>query len=255
MPTGSDMLPPTNGWIVREFRALRRAMDEFRAARRLERASIGAGGLTIDSGGYLAVQTPTGVQTVYVGALDAELNHTDGSTQQGVWLRREDGTLALAVYADPSVLGNDRQGISLWDSSGRIVVADDIVSGGLARPWIPISGWYDITGVEVPVSTTTSGTFTSVVEQQLYQQHPTVRVVMRVRCSDGTTAGEVRVMSGATQVGATQTIAAGTYAQYEITGTSPIVPGGWGILQIQARRTAGSGTVGVRGLVTWGAQS
>ncbi|MEU0940482.1 hypothetical protein [Embleya sp. NPDC005971] len=255
MPTAGDMLPNGPGWIMRELAAIRRAITELRAARRLERASIGAGGLTIDSGGYLAVQTPAGTQTVYVGALGAELNHTNGSTQQGVWLRREDGTLALAIYADPTVGGDDRQGVSLWDRTGRIVVADDIVGGGLARPWIPAAGWYDITGTEVPVSTTTSGSFTAVVEQQLYQQHPKVRVVMRVRCSDGTTGGEVRVMSGATQVGATQTIAVGTYAQYEIAGTAPIVPGGWGILQIQARRTAGSGSIGVRGLTTWGAQT
>lgn len=254
MPSPGDMLPPDRGWIMRELKALRRGFDEFRAARRLESATIGAGGLRIADGGSLSAQTPAGVETVYVGALPPELNHVDGSTQRGMWVRREDGTICLTVSADPSV-GGDRQGVSIWDRTGRVVVADDVVSGGLARPWIASSGWYDVTGVDVPTSTTTSSSFAALHEQLLYQQHPKVRVVVRVRCSDGSTAGEIRVMSGGVQVGSTQVIPTGSYGQWEIAGTTQIPVGGSGLLLIQGRRTAGSGTIGARGLITWGVQS
>lgn len=255
MPTAGDMLPPTAGWMAREIRALKAALSELRAARRLENASVGAGGLAIEQGGALTMRTPDGIQAVYVGALGPELVHMDGSTQQAIWLRREDGTLAVAVYADPATTGSDRQGVAILDYNGRIVMADDVIHGGLARPWVSASGWYDVTGVETPVSVTTSSTFAAVVEQEIYQQHPHIRVVVRVRTSNGTTAGEVRLTCDSDQIGSTVTIAAGTYGQYEIEGDSLIPPGGWGRLLVEARRTAGSGTIGVRGLTTWGTQS
>ena len=77
------------------------------------------------------------------------------------------------------------------------------------------------------------------------------------RASDLTTAGEIRVIDeDGTQIGTTITVPAGAFAYYNI---GPVaVPGTFKeskSLNLQARVTAGAGTIGVRGIFAEGRQS
>ncbi|MFG2826122.1 hypothetical protein ACGFWI_01345 [Streptomyces sp. NPDC048434] len=137
MPTAGDQLPPDMQAMARRVATLEREVRELRAARRLEQATIGAGGVRIVNGGRHAMDTSSGVRMVDIGAIaDERFDHPDGTPQQAMWLRREDGTLLFSCFAGT---GGGTQAWSWRDRSENQVVADDTTSGsGLARPYLPV---------------------------------------------------------------------------------------------------------------------
>jgi hypothetical protein len=212
-------------------------------------SAIQGGDVSISQGGRLIVTTPAGSQILYIGKQSPA--HPDGSDQQGLVVRREDGSVALAVWTGA---GSGVQPIQIWDHLGNVIFAEDLNSGGLASPYLAASGWFGAT--EYPTATTSGAAFATVMHLPWIKQHPIVEANYLVRCSDASTAGEIRLVDDSgTQVGSTVTIPAGGFTYGSIQGA---VGGSFQqrmYLHWQARTTAGTGTIGVRGLSTYGIQT
>ncbi|MER7280425.1 hypothetical protein ABT369_38910 [Dactylosporangium sp. NPDC000244] len=176
------------------------------------------------------------------------------SIDSGAVIVRDTGGGILAQLGD---LGNGHRGAVLYDRSANFVVSDDEAAHrGLARPYIPLHAG----ALSVPDSTTTSATFADVVAGSAILQHAGLYAHLLVRASDGTTGGEVRLVVNGVQVGATLTVGLGAFAEATIgpaAVSSALGPTYSSILRIavQARRTAGTGTVGVRLLSLLGLDS
>ncbi|WP_320067861.1 hypothetical protein [Micromonospora sp. RTGN7] len=219
-------------------------MRELRAARRLESAAIGAGGLTVRDGGTVAVDDTSSNRMLWLG----QVPFGDGTTKPGMVAFRAttndpNRTVAMSLF----------DGVfALWDRRGTIVVSTDEVSGsGLARPYIPVQ----VGDWNAPTNTTTSATFTDMALGYNVIQHPVLHVHLLVRASDATTAGQARVTIDGTPAGPTTTITAGAYSDMLI-GPFAVTPtAGLRMVAVQARRTAGTGTIGVRVLSIVGLES
>lgn len=206
MPTPAEQLPPDVATLARKVRALEREMSELRAARRLESAAIGAGGLKITKGGRLATETPDGQRVLDSGAIsNASYNHVDGTPQQALFIRREDGSAALSVFA--SAGSGARQFLALWDASGTIIVSDDAISGvGLARPYLPVTLSPAIgTGWDYWPRTTAS-TMGDLLVGQIYRQQPQLAVVVVAATDTAGTTGQLQLTVNGTAVGSAQTV-------------------------------------------------
>lgn len=243
--------------LEEKFRQLNRAVADLRAAvARRPKFEVSSGDLTI-SGGDLVVDGG-----------DFLLLDTDGSTvfrlgpqqygDRGVSMYREDGTPALEVREQFDGFG---QKLRVLDSVGNELLSEFQVGAGLRRPFLPIptapsgapSGW----GKYGPERATTSGTFVSLFTGDARRVNPLIRVIIAVKCSDATTAAEVRLVDesngnvfDAFLLGPdwTGVLAAGSTAWQEQDSvlSSPDVPyEGRYRFEVQARRTAGAGTVTV----------
>ncbi|MGW4648033.1 hypothetical protein [Kitasatospora sp. NPDC004289] len=206
------------------------------------------GDVTITDGGQLIVRTPGGQNILFIGRVAPD--HPDTSPQQGLLVRREDGTLALSVW---SASGSGAQPVQVFDKNGQILFADDITAGGLARPYLSTDAWFSATAA--PTDTTSSGSFVTLQHLMWKRHHPRVTAGYLVQTSVGTT-GEIRLTDDAANVVAGPiSISSGTFTWSSVTGT---LPGTFLMdtnLHWQARVTGGAGTIGVRGLSTWGVQS
>lgn len=251
MVAKASLLPADARTLSEKSSRTDRDLRELRAVRFLENATIGAGGLTISGGGSLNVRLPSGSQMFYLGAL-TNLAHLDGSPQQAFILRREDGSNCLAMYSFDGVAP---QSLSWYDIQGNFLVSEDQTSGqGLARPYIAGDGWFG--AVEAPANTTSSATFTTVMTLPWIKQHPRVTAYYLVQASTGATSGEIRLVDDfGTQIGPTVVVGLGGYTYGSITGTLAGAHMFPTYLHWQARVTAGAGTLGVKGLTTYGVQS
>jgi hypothetical protein len=251
VPLSADHLPFTPRTILEAIQRLQRDVKELRAARRLESASVGGGGMTIRDGGAFVMMTASGVQVVQVGPM--QWKHLDGSTQQGMILRREDGSQALSISAVPAVQGVDTQAWSWWDRSGNAVFAEDTTSGvGLALPYLPINfaparftDWL----------ATTSAAYEDVHRATLKKQQPFAYVVVGHTADASGTTGQLQLTINGTSYG---TPTAVTFTVGTVTiGPFPL-PGQFNDqveLRVQAQRTAGTGNVRCHILAASGIQS
>ncbi|MBB5828148.1 hypothetical protein [Micromonospora carbonacea] len=233
------------GDILRRLRDLERAVRELSASRRLEAASIGRGGISVN-GGTFTTRDIDGRTLAAMGQL--------GDDYRGTWLARAGGSVAFAVYG--SNAPDDEGFVSLWDKNGNYIVSDDAWSGrGLARPYIPIP----VQDYAPPTATTTSSTFVDVVAGMTAIQHPVLFAYLLVRASDAGTAGEIRATIEDVPVGDPIAVALGSYTETYIGPVALDVPatsyGGLRRIAVQARRTSGSGTIGVRVLSMLGLES
>jgi hypothetical protein len=234
-----------------------------RRIRNLENASpmqagvqITNGGLTMKGGGaFQILDAITQNIVTFIGKVS--IPDGSGRTQMASFFSRDDGTVALALADLGTVLGHlHQQALQWFDRSGNTVVSDDTVSGqGLARPYIPLGVWADY--LSFPTATTTSPTFVSLQALFGYKQHPKLNIAVTVHSSDSSTTGEVQVVDQDGNVlGGVQTVAGG---EYQIVSIGPVALAGAHEqsiqLNIQARVTAGSGTIGVRGLQAVGVAS
>jgi len=168
----------------------------------------------------------------------------------GLEVHRPDGSLSFIANASHS--GGY---VGAFDRGGNAVLTDAIDSGqGLARPYIPLAAFVD---TSAPTQTTMSSTFVQVATASGYKQHPKVHAWVLVHSSAADTTGEVQLVDGnGTQIGTTATIAASTLTAVEI---GPADIGGvheeFITVNIQIRRTAGTGTIGARGIALWGVES
>ncbi|MFD9603328.1 hypothetical protein [Streptomyces sp. NPDC059970] len=251
MPTAGDQVPGGATDLDRRMKALEREVRELRAARRLEAAAVGAGGLRITAGGRLAMETPAGRRMVDIGTIDnPAYDHGDGSKQQAMWFRREDGSLFFACYAYPPGGDGETQAWTFYDRTGNTVLAEDTASGdGLARPWLPLNP---------PVSTDsstwprgTAANFAAISSAWNTKWQPQLRV-FGLTAVVGAATGEVRLAIGGTPWG--PTVTAGASIDY--TGTLPDTPiGSLFQLEVQARRLTGTGSIACQITLVHGRQT
>ncbi|MEU7024199.1 hypothetical protein ABZ990_26610 [Streptomyces sp. NPDC046203] len=125
-----------------------------------------------------------------------------------------DGTSMTALVMDSSDPKLNRPVIRVFDGYSHEIFADDIVTGGLARPWLQMLPPMDQNQARWPQ--TTSSTFTMIAQSFNPVWQPRMRLTMYTRASSGGT-GSVKVLVDGTQFGPTVT-AGGTY---DYTGPLP----------------------------------
>jgi hypothetical protein len=211
---------------------------------------VSSGSVTIGAGGTLRVNDTDGAPLFFIGGI-SPLN-PDGSLQRGLLAYRQDGSLALSISNGTANVG-DPQAVVIRDADSNTLFAEDAIAGGLAAPLFGADAWYGVT--EVPAWTTSSATFVTLMTLSWRKQHPRVTAHYLARCSDGTTAGELRLVDGAGLTVATVVLGAGAYVVGSVTGSVSGTHLASQSLQWQGRVTAGAGTVGVRGLSTFGVGS
>jgi hypothetical protein len=253
MPTLGSVDPMTE--MARQIRDLQRQVQELAAAKTLENSTIGQGGINVTQGGSITTTATTGNATSIFGALPAQFNRLDGTPQQGSVLLREDGTIAVAVADLSPTTSPIRQAFQVQDRTPNIVFADDTNSGkGIAVPYLNFGPFQSNSA---PTDTTTSATYATLQTAIGYWMNPRVFIQILVRSSDASTTGNVRVIDQANNViGSPIAVAA---AAFQYVNIGPIaLPGNFKdsiSLNIQAQRTAGTGTIGVRGIGAVGMQS
>lgn len=195
--------------------------------------------------GYVGVKVyyESGQIAFYSGEL------TDGTV--GTVMFRDDGTIAFSITGVPG----QPQFAAIRDRAGTAIVTDDTTSGvGIGVPYIP---WGPFVSASVPTDTTTSTSFVTLQSALSAKMNPRITMQILGRSSDASTTGEIRVVDeGGVQIGATISVAANAFQYYNIGATT--LPGAFKAnksLNIQARVTAGPGTIGVRGIYALGVQS
>lgn len=238
-------VPQPNDRLEQRIKALEDLIAEMNR-KTLHSASISGGGLTVRDGGAVAVETADGVQVFYIGA-----QTRNGVEYQGFTLRRPDGSnmfFTAPPQSDPNVI------YWAWlDQTASVLVSEDSVAGqGLARPTLSI-----------PVQTqrwdslpsTDQGSFEAVqTTNYQWKQHPYWFVQIRHCSTAADTTGELRLTLDGTPVGSP--ISVGFAAAWVNIG--PIaIPGthmSAHILNLECRRTAGTGRIGAS-MVVGGQQS
>ncbi|MBI0374721.1 hypothetical protein JBE27_00125 [Streptomyces albiflaviniger] len=199
------------------------------------------GDVVIGEGGQLYVRAPGGATVLQIGKLYTE------SDEFGFKVRREDGSLALGVYH--GLTGDvGEQGIRMLDASGTEIFAEDVLNGGLARPYLPLPLPTDDSPSTWPGTTSTS--WTTLATSQGLVQHPYVRM-KATPALDSSTNGQVRIVADGT------TLATGAVDSI-LTATAALPGFTWGAtvqFELQARRTAGTGTVRGMTRYLYGVQS
>ncbi|MFG3709222.1 hypothetical protein ACGF7U_31450 [Micromonospora sp. NPDC047670] len=248
----SDQRPPGNDWLVRRITDLERQVRELQAGRRLEKATIGSGGLTVAGTGGVTVKDDgkvtvldhTGRELIVLGRVGL----SDGSTVPGMVVYRteeEGGYVAMSLY----------HGImAIWDREGNIIFSSDEVSGqGLARPWLPVT-WAGSDWTQWPG--TTSTTFAMVLETAVPRQQPRLFVRLRHTMDTSGASGELRLMCNGVQLG--PTVAVGFAVGYTDIGPVALPAAAFGEimgLSVDGRRTAGTGAVRATVTASWTQQS
>lgn len=221
-----------------------RRVEKLESGARIGNTAIDLGSLWVKNGSF-KVGDPA---KIYFGPV---LFGTD--TTPGWIFYRADETPVFALAGSSA----DDQFWLFRDNVGNIVISDDgQTNQGLARPYIPIA-FSEHYNFAFNINTT-SATFTGLWAAQYVKQHPRIRVKALVKTSDGTTGGEIRLFN----------ITTGE----DITGAVNIPLGQFGIInlgptqitgdhmslievEVQVRRTAGAGNIGVKIYGATGEQS
>ncbi|MFD6421026.1 hypothetical protein [Streptomyces sp. NPDC060198] len=249
MPTGADHLPTDTTTLMRRMAALERDFKEFKAARRLESASVGAGGLQVVNGGRLAVSTPDRHRVIDFGQIDNDAyDHTDGSRQQALFMRREDGSMVFACYAYPPASGDD-QYWNFYDRSGNAILTEDGSSGtGLGRPYLPMNAPIPSDSSLWP-KTTASG-WTAIASVWNTRWQPKMRIY-GLTATVGTATGEIQVYVNGVAWG--PVVSVGGVIDY--TAAPSVDIGQQFQIEVQARRLTGTGSICAQIFMVYGRQS
>lgn len=246
-------LPPDENELARRVNALARRIEEVAAARTAEATEISKGGITVKDGGSLRVIDSDGHVVAVIGALPSpDYDRADGTSQPGVMLNREDGSLALLLGDLNPTTPPFRQSLQILDRANRVVIADDTNSGnGLAAPHVVA---YALQNTDVNTWPATANTSWTAIASGWHEvQNPYLQWSITLQ-ADANTTGQFRLTVGGTQIGTTQTLSAGAsvifagWAPAAVPVTSVPV-GAAALLQLEAQRTAGTGKV--RAQVQW----
>lgn len=232
--------------IPRKFTEVWEAIDALRSERRAAATTVGSGNWIIDGGDVIMLDTDGSV-LFRLGA--------QAFGDRGLSVYRDNGTLAFEV-AKPNALAV--QAWRLKDSVGTEIVSESGFGEGLGRPRLPCHPFPTATPAWAaygPEVSTTSATFTTLFAMQDRRQNPLWAPAVMVKCSDTTTSAEVRVVHTTTGTALTE-FGFGAWAGVRPVGTttyleltpalivpSTITVGDRYRFEIQARRTAGAGTV------------
>lgn len=251
---------PSGGDPVEQLRVLLadivRRVRNLESARPLESAAITRGGIQVTGGGTLTVVDTDGRTVAVLGALPTQYNRADGSRQPGLVFYREDGSTAVFLGDANPTVSPFQQALQITDRAGRAVLADDTNSGhGLANPHITGCTLQDTNTATWPA--TTAATWTTIAYGYYEVQNPLLSWSFGLQADTGTT-GQFRLLVNSSQVGTTQTVTAG-FATWSPLPVSLVAAGNAigsiPLIELQAQRTAGTGTVRGVCLYMSGAQS
>lgn len=254
------------GWVNRELQKLRREVEGLRSERRAAATTVGESGSWVIKGllrvigaldltGTLSMKSEDDVEMVRIG---------DMPYGRGFELKRDDGTSALRFRKAFS--NSTTQSWELTDRDGYVVLAENGLGPGLSRPHLlhsfqPVAATSGSTLTCGPYGferTTSSPTWETLFMHDGKAQNRQVDLKFAALCSDGATAGQIQVIDldtglpvpgflmpawlGAIPAGTT------TYTVIDPTPLQVVVPmsGGAGSyvrLGVQARRTAGTGSI------------
>lgn len=233
--------------LLKYVRELEKRIEKLERAPRAVNSSV-------DSGTFTIVSPDTGLVVALFGQLPVDYNRLDGTPQSGLLFFREDGSLAAILGDLNPTIPPFKQSWQVLDRGGNIVFADDTNSGqGVALPWL---SWPNFVSNSAPTDTTTSATFVTVQTCQGYKTQPDVQVQVLVRSDTVGTTGEVRVVDQANNVLGLVTVGSAEFFYQQMGPVS--LPGAFHdsiVLSVQVRRTAGTGTIGARGIYAIGLQS
>ncbi len=219
------------------IRGLQRQLKELR------RATLSGAAL---SSGSIEVRSPTtGAILVRAG----EIPWASGIVQ-GLAVYRTDGTIQALFWDSAGADGY----WALFDEQQNVPVSSGAVSGvGAPTPYLathPVPYGRVIN----PPETTTSGSFGALWRLHHRRQHPRIHVRVIVKTA-ADTSGEIRLTCDGVDISGVLTAALGTNTYFDLFGT---VPGSHMSIQnidVEARRTAGTGSVQVEVAICQGVQS
>lgn len=228
-------MPPTSridrlsDYLARQAQAAKEALRQT-----LYSVAISAGGLLV-RGGSVRVVTDDGHDLAYFGRASNGVDY---------WiLRNRHGQTMVDLIEAP---GAPAQVVSVRDSDGQILFSADWTTGsGIGRPWLPMPLYPT---ASTAMSATSSGAWGVMLSTGFVpKQHSTWGGRLYVGADDGT-SGEYRINIDGTTVAGPFPI--GSTFQYVPLGPIP-VPGAHGsehVMELQVRRTAGTGQVYISGM-------
>lgn len=228
--------PKDEKWLLRRLAELEKRVKSLETSPRSGNASVSHGKFTVQDGT---------VELVRAGFLGTDL----AGDVRGTMMRRPTGELAYATWTGA---GTDGGGFWAWyDQAGNTVMSDDAVSGqGLATPWIGSPVFAPTATALWP--TATSGSYVAQWAAQWYKQQPRVIVQVWTQSASGT-SGDIRVSCGGASV--TASVGSGDNSNRTF-ALSPAGTFGANLqIDIEMRRTGGSGFIGCYPLSVFGAGS
>lgn len=196
------IVPRDNTGINEILRQIMAQMSESQR-KTLYSAYISRGGLVVQGGGAIKSVLTNGVSPFYVGRLvygDPPVSY------DGIIMRRPDGSpifYTFPVNGDP-----DQIAWRFTDHLNNELFSSDILTGGLAKPWIPMPT-INVTAAAIPM--TTSSSYIAVQSTGFVaKQQPYVRCRALLR-SDTGGVGSARFSVNGTPDGSTVPIASGDF--------------------------------------------
>ncbi len=228
-------VPDDNAWLLRRVEELEAKVQELQSARSGEAMSISGGGLTVKDGGAFRVRLPNNVVINYSGPLTF-----GGVSYQGLIMRRADGSAIF--YTFPVAGDTDKIAWRWLDDEGAELVSSDAITGGLARPWIPLQG---IPVLSSALPMTSNASYIAVWSTGwVVKQQPYIDLQALLR-SESAATGNARFTINGQQVGSVMTIASNSFgwaADQKIALPGPFYA--YVKIELEVQRTNASGTVG-----------
>ncbi|MFD4372516.1 hypothetical protein [Streptomyces sp. NPDC058486] len=160
--------------------------------------------------------------------------------------------VTLVAQLTTSGPGGTKPVLRVNDAYGHEILSDDILTGGLARPWLPMLPPQPLASAQW--ASTTSTAWSAVAQSQNPIWQPKLRLRMLTRASSGA-AGQVRVLVGGVAFG--PTVAAGAVFDHTDVVTADMQAdfGKDVTVEIQAIVSSASGTVYAQPVLMYGRQT
>jgi hypothetical protein len=211
--------------------------------------TIPTDGLLLVDGGDVVLRNDAGVDVLRIGVQEFG--------DVGLRIRREDGSTALQMRK-LFTPGDTLQVFQVLDRDGNVIAGDaGLSTAGFDAPHIPLAFIPTNYDSSTNAQTISSGTFAATHEHRGFKQNPFFRPQFMVKCSDGTTAGEIQlydVVGAGYLIGfftgvrkATIPVGTTTYTLFELDG-AVMLPGVMSDalhIEVHVRRTAGAGSITV----------
>ncbi|MCX4982804.1 hypothetical protein [Streptomyces sp. NBC_00572] len=165
----------------------------------------------------------------------------------------DDPTTSVTVtQINSSGPGSAKPVLRVNDAYGHEILSDDIITGGLARPWLSMLPPQDLASANWPATSATGWTTIAQSQNPIWQPKMRLRMLTRVSAS---ATGQIRVMVNGLQFGAT--VAAGTVFDTTdlVTADMQTNFGKDLTVEIQGIVTSASGTVYAKPILMYGRQT
>ncbi|MFE4260310.1 hypothetical protein [Streptomyces sp. NPDC056883] len=230
--------------IIDRLTAMERRIQQLSTAVNTRPAldTVTGGALTIKDGGSLSVEEPNGTRILGVGFWSA--------TEYGLEIKRQSGKTALSIRN--AVTGTYDQAVRVFDAYGHEILSDDVVTGGLARPWLAMLPPQDLATARWPQTNATAWTTVARSFNPLWQ--PRLRVYCSTAAAAGVT-GQVRILVDGVPWGDPVTTGTVFDRTAAVTDDFNARFGSLVKVEIQAMVTSGTGLVYAQPLMMYGTQS